>query len=171
MTTLKTWSLGVLVSVSCSMASATWDMPQCAVEIASYYRVPLDLLGGIRHAEGGELGQRVGPNSNGSYDLGPMQINTNWFNGTFDINLQDYDIYEEDVLNNECTNIAVGAWVLNWNYASLGNWYEAVAAYNAGLRNRHIGYGYADRVFRWRNKIKNLWVPHREPLVIQAEGY
>lgn len=163
-------ALLLLGGVGSVKATTFYPMPDCAPEIARYYGVPLDLVGGIRHAEGGKVGQRVGPNRNGSWDLGPMQINTNWFNGTFDVDMRDFDIHEEDALHNECTNIAIGAWVLMTNYRSLNNWYEAVAAYNAGIKNRRVAYPYADRVFRWKNRVKDRWVPRKKPTVIRAEG-
>ena len=45
---------------------------------AQTYSVPPAVLVGIHQVEGGTSGQAVGPNQNGSYDLGPMQINTLW---------------------------------------------------------------------------------------------
>ena len=50
----------------------------CLMLAAQTYSVPPAVLMGIYQVEGGKPGQAVGPNSNGSYDLGPMQINTVW---------------------------------------------------------------------------------------------
>ena len=50
----------------------------CLMLAAQTYSVPPAVLVGIHQVEGGKVGQAVGPNDNGSYDLGPMQINTIW---------------------------------------------------------------------------------------------
>jgi hypothetical protein len=50
----------------------------CLMLAAQTYQVPPAVLVGIHQVEGGTAGQAVGPNDNGSYDLGPMQINTIW---------------------------------------------------------------------------------------------
>lgn len=50
----------------------------CILMAAQNYSVPPSVLLGIYQVEGGAVGQAVGPNDNGSYDLGPMQINTIW---------------------------------------------------------------------------------------------
>ena len=54
-------------------------LPDCAVEIAAYYEVPIQVVAAVRQQESGSRGQavgRIGPNKNGTYDLGAMQINT-----------------------------------------------------------------------------------------------
>ena len=50
----------------------------CILIAAQAYSVPPIVLSGIYQVEQGRVGQEVGPNKNGSYDLGPMQINTIW---------------------------------------------------------------------------------------------
>ena len=92
--------------------------------------------------EGGDIGVVGATNSDGTRDMGPMQINPWWMPL-----LRPMGISEHDLLYDVCTNIAVGAFILQHNYELLGDWYEAVAAYNAGPANRHVAYGYADDVF------------------------
>lgn len=121
-------------------------LPDCAIEITQHYEVPVVIVAAVRTQERGRVGQVVGPNSNGTYDIGPMQINTFWWSDKSNIRLDQFGISPEEVRDNECTNIAVGAWVLRMNYNRYGNWYEAVAAYNAGTPNS-IGKKYADLVF------------------------
>ena len=50
----------------------------CIFLASQQYHVPPAILIGILKVEGGTVGQEVGPNTNGTYDLGPMQINTVW---------------------------------------------------------------------------------------------
>ena len=57
--------------------SATKIIAACLMMASQTYNVPPALMVGIYKAEGGKIGQEV-PNKNGSYDLGPMQINTIW---------------------------------------------------------------------------------------------
>jgi soluble lytic murein transglycosylase-like protein len=97
---------------------------------------------GIANAEGGWQGAMIGPNRNGSYDIGEMQINTYWLD-----TLKGYDIHLTD-LNNTCTNIAVGTFILKLEYNRAQNWCDAIAAYNAGAKNLEAGREYARRVSR-----------------------
>lgn len=130
-----------------------FEMPPCVHEAAEYYQVPVTLLAAIRHAEGGSVGQQVCGNNNGSCDVGPMQINTNWFNGRFGVNFTEHGITLDDATHDHCMNLYLGAWVLRYSYNHLGDWGEATMAYNAGLANRHIAKEYAARVARWEDRI------------------
>ena len=58
------------------MSTAT-VLAACLMLASQTYAVPPAVLVGIYKAEGGRVGQES-PNQNGSYDLGPMQINTTW---------------------------------------------------------------------------------------------
>ena len=49
----------------------------CLMMASQTYSVPPAVMVGIMQVEGGRVGQQV-LNTNGSYDLGPMQINTIW---------------------------------------------------------------------------------------------
>ena len=57
--------------------AASKILAACMMLAAQTYSVPPAILVGIYKAEGGQVGQEV-RNTNGSYDLGPMQINTVW---------------------------------------------------------------------------------------------
>lgn len=109
------------------------DMPECTSQIAQLYRVPPGLLKAIRHREGGALGKESKPNRNQTTDIGPMQINSAWLQ-TLSVN----GITRELLTHDYCTNVVVGAWVLRTNYDSTGEWSEAIAAYNAGLKGRKL---------------------------------
>jgi soluble lytic murein transglycosylase-like protein len=122
------------------------DLPPCAAEFADYYRVPYEIVQAVATQEGGWPGAKIGPNKNGTYDLGVMQINTIWFDEKNPVNLSKFGITEELVRNDACTNIAMGTWVLHQNYNRFQNWWQAVAAYNAGPGNWEAGMGYARKV-------------------------
>ena len=137
-------------------------LPDCAVDIAQYYEVPIELVAAVRHAESGMLGQnagKVGPNSNGTYDLGAMQINSWWIYGAKpEYRLTNWGITEVDLLTNECTNIAVGTWILHQNLNRYGDTRAALSAYNTGRPDHTIGLRYADRVMSY---LEMNYVAHR----------
>lgn len=90
---------------------ATKMLAACLMLASQTYDVPPALLVGIYKAEGGKVGQEV-HNENGSYDLGPMQINTVWMPEL----AEKWGISEvkarEIVRDDPCTNVGVAAWIL-----------------------------------------------------------
>lgn len=116
----------------------------CLMIAASSYQVPPAVMFGIYHVEGGKVGQAVGPNTNGTYDLGPMQINTLWV----PVLAEHWNISERQVLrllrDDACTNANVAAWIFKNNLDETGSLSKAIAYYHS--RTPHIGYGYKKRV-------------------------
>lgn len=90
---------------------ATKMLAACLMLASQTYDVPPALLVGIYKAEGGQVGQEV-YNTNGSYDLGPMQINTIWMPEL----AEKWGVSEakarELVRDDPCTNVGVAAWIL-----------------------------------------------------------
>lgn len=119
---------------------------ECFVDISNYYKVPTEIILAVAKKENGRNGLVVGPNDNGSYDLGVMQINTWWFDDRNKYNMVNWGIEIEDVINNPCQNLAVASWILAMNYQQTNNWYDAVTIYNAG-KICQVGRKYADDVF------------------------
>jgi len=129
------------------------QVQQCIKSAAIDYNVPYLLLRAIRHKESGTVGEVVKGNSNGSYDIGPMQINSLWLK-----EMPKYDIDKDQLLNDPCTNVYAGAWILKGYYDHHNDWFKATASYNAGFRvNR--GLPYARDVFgRWSKYYKQTLV-------------
>lgn len=127
-----------------------WDLPPCVEQVAEVYQLPVEVLQAIHKVEGGRPGTVAGPNRNGTYDLGPMQINTIWLPA-----LKPHGIERNDLLNDACTNIAVGAWIYRQALNRHGNYETAAAAYNAGF-NLHAGRPYARKVMRALRRITGL---------------
>jgi len=148
------------------------ELPACAHEYAPEFGIDLKLVQAIRIAEGGKVGQSVCGNKNATCDHGPMQINDGWFDGRWGVSLPaDYGVSKKAVLANECQNIRVGMWVLRQAHVRVKDWYQAVAAYNAGITNRKAGYTYADRVFRWYKRLDGSQVATNRPgQVIERDG-
>ncbi|KXV74682.1 conjugal transfer protein TrbN [Acetobacter malorum] len=82
------------------------DLSACVTEAAKRYRLPELLYRAILLTEGGAVG-RTSPNPNGSYDIGPAQINSSHLP-----ELAKAGISRERLLNDGCLNIHVGAWIL-----------------------------------------------------------
>lgn len=126
-------------------------LPDCVPEIAAYYEVPVELVAAVQRLESGAAGQdvgRVGPNRNGTYDLGAMQINTWWLD-----RLEQWGIDEQQLIENECTNFAVGTWVLHQNIHQYGgDLTAALSAYNTGQPDSPVGLDYARRVLNLMEK-------------------
>ena len=110
---------------------------QCVNLAAGNYRIDPTPMYLILDVERGTLG-RTTQNSNGTYDMGPAQINSSWLP-----KLARYGISERQVTDDLCTNI----WVATWIYASelhrhRGDVVEAIKHYHSPTprhQQRYIG--------------------------------
>lgn len=75
----------------------------CAIVAAVKYEVPANILLAVAEKEGGKPGQ-WSKNANGSYDVGPMQLNTTYLQ-----DLQKYGIAPKDV-ERGCYGFDLAAW-------------------------------------------------------------
>ena len=91
----------------------------CIWQAAGYYRLPPLALVGILGVEGGRPGQAV-RNTDGSEDLGPMQINSRWLPL-----LSRYGLTRAKILGDPCANVWAGAWILARAYARDGDVWRA----------------------------------------------
>lgn len=115
----------------------------CLLLAAETYSVPSAVLLGIYHVEGGRVGM-ASANSNGTYDLGPMQINTLWIPELAKIWGVSEDTALRWVRDDPCTNTGVAAWILDGHIAETGSLSQAIAHYHS--RTPHIGHKYKKRV-------------------------
>lgn len=106
----------------------------CFAEAAARYRVPTQLLMAISEVESGGNPMAINRNTDGSYDIGHMQINSRWLP-----KLKRYGITERNLFD-ACTNTHVGAWILAQNIAQLGYSWDAIGAYNARSKEKRIVY-------------------------------
>src|SRR5687767_168159 len=84
---------------------------ECINQAALTYHVPAKLILSILAVESGQVGT-ASPNKNGTYDYGPMQINTIWLD-----KIQRYGYSKEQIRYDPCANVMVGAWILSQNIA------------------------------------------------------
>lgn len=138
----------MLLAFACTAyASAEPEASACIDLAAQHYNIRRDVLGAVLAVEGGSLGMKK-RNRNGSYDMGPMQINSVWLP-----ELKRRGISEHAVTNDYCTNILVGAWILAGELQRNGaprintaEYWQAVGSYNS--RTPYFNSRYAVRVWR-----------------------
>jgi hypothetical protein len=125
---------------------------ECIVEVAEAYKVDPLLLRAIREHERGDVGKK-NLNTDGSWDLGPFQINT--------IHLpelaREFGLTEHDLMYDPCKNAAVAGWHLrNKINENKGNVWKGVAWYHS--KTPSLG-----------NRYKQLIVGMYKRLMIKAE--
>lgn len=116
----------------------------CLMMAAQTYNVPPAVMLGILRVEGGRVGQAVGPNKNGTYDLGPMQINTLWVKELSRHWNVNYNTAFTMVKDDPCVNVSVAAWILRQRLNESGNLTLAIAHYHS--KTPKFGYVYARKV-------------------------
>jgi hypothetical protein len=102
----------------------------CLMLAAQTYSVPPAVLVGIYQVEGGAVGQAV-PNSNGTHDLGPMQINTVWIPDLAERWGVSESTAKSWVRDDPCTNMGVAAWILKSHMDETGSLPKAIAHYHS----------------------------------------
>ena len=115
------------------------DPGNCWVSAANKYSTsdaPIDpyLIYAIAYTESRFNPKATNKNTNGSYDIGLMQINSAWLN-----TLSKYNISKES-LNDPCQSIFVGTWILANNFKNIGFHWRAIGAYNAVSENKRLKY-------------------------------
>ncbi|MAF98274.1 MAG: transglycosylase [Micavibrio sp.] len=115
----------------------------CLMLASQTYSVPPAVLVGIYKAEGGKVGQEV-QNSNGSSDLGPMQINTIWLPSLAEKWGVKEDVAKKWLRDDACTNVNVAAWILRGHLDETGSLSQAIAHYHS--RTPKHGTRYKKRV-------------------------
>ena len=103
----------------------------CIVAAAGSHRLPAGLLLVILDVEGGAIGG-VSRNSNGTIDIGPMQVNDRWLPAL----AQRWHAPRAEVYaglrDNFCANVEAGAWILRQAIDEAhGDFWDGVALYHS----------------------------------------
>lgn len=110
----------------------------CFELAAQRYQVPVQLLKAIAMQESGGRADAINrSNTNGSYDIGMMQINSFWLPKLARHGIQEQDLFDP------CVSVLVGAWVLSDNFARLGYNTQGLGAYNARSPDKRERYARA----------------------------
>ena len=115
----------------------------CLLAAANTYQVPPAVMIGIMQVEGGRVGQAV-RNDNGSYDLGPMQVNTLWVPQLANVWHVSTNTARTWVRDDGCVNVHVAAWILKQKIAETGSLYGGIAHYHSATPG--LGAPYANKV-------------------------
>jgi hypothetical protein len=117
-------------------------------QLTDEYQVPLWLVARLIQIESNWQERAINHNSNGTYDYGLFQLNSNyieyfgWRYSVQDLNPFDWESSAEAAIA-----------YLRCLYESTGSWYEAILAYNCGLSKLRSGsipessLRYADAIF------------------------
>jgi soluble lytic murein transglycosylase-like protein len=103
----------------------------CIFTAAQSYSVPPSVILGVLNVEGGKVGM-ASANTNGTYDLGPMQINTIWVPEL----ASHWGVPQKTALrwvrDDACVNIGVGTWILRKKMNEAGSLAGGIAGYHSG---------------------------------------
>jgi hypothetical protein len=97
----------------------------CINEAAELQHVPAKLIMSILQVERGKVGEIV-KNKNGTYDIGPLQINSTWLP-----ELKKHGITEAQLQFDPCINVNVGAWILAKSIANGADFLSGIGNYNS----------------------------------------
>ncbi|WP_455775482.1 lytic transglycosylase domain-containing protein, partial [Burkholderia stabilis] len=106
----------------------------CLDDAAAFQHVSVSLMRGIAQVESGMNPNAVNTNTNGTVDIGLMQINSTWLP-----TLAREGITRESLFD-ACTNAYVGAWILSQNIRQLGANWNAIGAYNSASPDKRLAY-------------------------------
>jgi len=135
----------------------------CIFAAAQTYSVPPSVILGILNVEGGRVGM-ASQNTNGTRDLGPMQINTIWLPELSRHWGVPQSTAHRLVRDDACVNIGVGAWILRRKMDETGSLYRGIAHYHSATP--YLGQRYREKVIRAMQKYKLVRRP--EDLVAAA---
>ena len=130
--------------IAASAAHAGQQQPRtmmdCFEEAGKMYKIPPMLLQSIAWVESRYDKNAKNQNTNGSVDMGVMQINSLWLEPLSEYGVQKKHLY------NACYNISIAAWILRKQINEVGYNWQAVAHYHSRTPDR--GESYARKVAR-----------------------
>ncbi|MBR8141325.1 transglycosylase SLT domain-containing protein [Burkholderia sp. AU19243] len=124
--------LAATIALSCALHGLA--RADCLDDAATFQKVSVSLLRGIAQVESGMNPNAVNTNTNGTVDIGLMQINSTWLP-----TLAREGITRESLFD-ACTNAYVGAWILSQNIRQLGANWNAIGAYNSASPDKRLAY-------------------------------
>ncbi|MDS0846386.1 transglycosylase SLT domain-containing protein [Burkholderia cenocepacia] len=124
--------LASTIALSCALCGVA--RADCLDDAAAFQHVSVALMRGIAQVESGMNPNAVNTNTNGTVDIGLMQINSTWLP-----TLAREGITRESLFD-ACTNAYVGAWILSQNIRQLGPNWNAIGAYNSASPDKRLAY-------------------------------
>ena len=117
-----------------TLPDASTPTVECIMGAAAASDLPLAVLFGVLATEGGTPGEAL-RNDNGTWDMGPFQINTCHVN-----ELVAMGIDPATLLRDGCVGAYAAAWLLRKEYNRTGNLWEAVGSYHSRNPERRDAY-------------------------------
>ncbi|KVH58362.1 lytic transglycosylase [Burkholderia sp. MSMB1072] len=127
-----TRTIASTIALSCALCGVA--RADCLDDAAAFQHVSVSLMRGIAQVESGMNPNAVNTNTNGTVDIGLMQINSTWLP-----TLAREGITRESLFD-ACTNAYVGAWILSQNIRQLGPNWNAIGAYNSASPDKRLAY-------------------------------
>lgn len=134
------------------------EVYQCSREAADLYEVSPYLVQTVMKIEGGWAGAYI-HNTNGTYDMGPMQINSIWVDEIKRI--EGLDVDANKLRDDACYNIYIGTWILAKRIVEAdGDVWKGLGNYHSKTPSKHNKYlkkayrAYLDIVDFWTKQIK-----------------
>ncbi|WP_174934733.1 transglycosylase SLT domain-containing protein [Burkholderia lata] len=127
-----TLKIAATIAMSCALHGIA--RADCLDDAAAFQHVSVSLMRGIAQVESGMNPSAVNTNTNGTVDIGLMQINSTWLP-----TLAREGITRESLFD-ACTNAYVGAWILSQNIRQLGANWNAIGAYNSASPDKRLAY-------------------------------
>jgi soluble lytic murein transglycosylase-like protein len=112
----------------------------CLDDAARYHRVSVQVVRAIAQQESGMRPYVTSRNTDGSEDIGLMQINSSWLPKLARFGISRQHLFDA------CVNVYVGTWILASNIKQFGPTWKAVGAYNAVSSNKQLIY--ANNIYR-----------------------
>ena len=114
----------------------------CMIAVAQYYHLPPRVLPSIHAVEGGAPGT-VSRNTNGTQDLGVMQVNTTWVPHLSGIARMRPDAVRARLIDDPCFNIAAAGVIMRtYLNEARGDVVRAVGYYHSHTPEYAIPYQY-----------------------------
>jgi soluble lytic murein transglycosylase-like protein len=117
----------------------------CFDEAAREHGMNANLLRSIACVESNNNPTALNHNSNGTVDLGIMQINSSW--------IKPMGLNEQELLKNPCYNVKTAAKILKQCMGNHGYTWEAIGCYN--VFNPHLRRKYSWKVFDELNRTRS----------------
>ncbi|MCA8036044.1 transglycosylase SLT domain-containing protein [Burkholderia arboris] len=127
-----TLTIASTIALSCALCGVA--RADCLDDAAAFQHVSVSLMRGIAQVESGMNPNAINTNTNGTVDIGLMQINSTWLP-----TLAREGITRESLFD-ACTNAYVGAWILSQNIRQLGPNWNAIGAYNSASPDKRLAY-------------------------------
>ncbi len=110
------------------------NLDECFNVASARYQIPNKLLRAIAKTETKLDPLAININSNHTYDIGIMQINSTWLPKLERVGITELELFDG------CKNIQIGAWILAQNIKRYGFNTRAIGAYHSPTPKLQLSY-------------------------------